>query len=33
MQAGENPKILYQKMNSLTDINFKDDEMRKFLDE
>jgi len=33
MQAGENPKILYQKMNSLTDINFKDDEMRKLLDE
>jgi len=33
MQEGENTKILYQKMNSHTDIKLKDDEMRKILDE
>jgi flagellar motor component MotA len=33
LQAGDNPRILYLKMNSLSDIKFKDDKMRKFLDE
>jgi flagellar motor component MotA len=33
LQQGDNPRILYLKMNSLTDIKFKDDEMRKFLED
>jgi len=33
LQAGDNPRILYLQMNSLSDIKFKDDKMRKFLDE